>query len=234
MPRIRTLKPEAPQHRKVGRLSIWARWLWVVMITQADDEGRLVADPGQLRVIAFGYDKLSDGRVMQCLEEIQATGLIRLYTVEGTLYADFPSWEAHQRISHPCPSKLPSYQDSGNFQNPPESSSTIKDQGRDQGSRNGREWSGSAVVMSDDQFIDSLQGNAAYQGIDVKTELAKMDAWLMTPKARGRKKTRQFIVNWLNRVDKPVAGTTSPFDARTAENIRAGQAVLDRLKGKSP
>jgi len=234
MARIRTLKPEAPQHRKVGRLSIWARWLWVVMITQADDEGRLVADPGQLRVVAFGYDKtITDGRVMQCLEEVQSAGLIRLYSVEGTLYADFPSWGDHQRISHPCKSKLPKYHDSGILQNVPESSSTIKDQGvdqgRDQGSRNG-----SGVVMSDDQFIETLQTNPAYQGIDVRTELAKMDAWLLTPKARGRKKTRQFIVNWLNRVDKPVAGTTSPFDARTAENIRAGQAVLDRLKGERP
>lgn len=113
MPRIRTVKPEAPQHRKVGRLSISARWLWLVMITQADDEGRLVADPGQLRITAFPYDRdVTDSAAEDLLNEIEATGLIRLYEVNGVPYAYFPSWRDHQRINRPSPSKLPSYQDS--------------------------------------------------------------------------------------------------------------------------
>lgn len=108
MPRIRTLKPEAAQHRKVGRLSIPARWLWATMITQADDEGRLVGDPGQLRLIAFGYDQgMTDAQVATLLAEIAETGLIRRYSVRSVCYFVFDSWKDHQRIDRPTLSKLP-------------------------------------------------------------------------------------------------------------------------------
>ena len=108
MPRIRTVKPEALQHRKIGRLSIWARWLWLAMVTQADDEGRLVADPGQLRLLGFGYDDdMTVAKVSDLLAEIATTGLIVLYEVENVPYAYFPSWRDHQRIDRPKPSKLP-------------------------------------------------------------------------------------------------------------------------------
>ena len=145
MPRIRSFKPEAPQHRKVGRLSIPARWLWFVMVTQADDEGRLVADPGQLRLAAFGYDRMTDGAVMKLAEEIAATGLVRLYRVDGVPYADFPSWTDHQRVDHPAKSKLPSFQHS---ENPREDSRGLaRNPGGSEGSgrdRKGGEGSGSA------------------------------------------------------------------------------------------
>lgn len=97
--------------------------------------------------------------------------------------------------------------------------------------RSGEERHGTSVVLSDDQFLATLRQNPAYQGINLDIELAKMDAWLLTPRGRRRKKTHQFIVNWLNNVDQTVgANGHSPFDARTQENLRAGQAVLDRLK----
>ena len=44
MPRIRTLKPEHRQHRKVGALDHVSYRLWVGMILEADDEGRLVCE----------------------------------------------------------------------------------------------------------------------------------------------------------------------------------------------
>lgn len=115
MPRIRTIKPEAFQHRKVGRLSHIAFRLWIGMIAHADDEGRLVADPEQLRVLVFGYrDEVKRRHVEATLEEVVSTGLVRLYCHDGTPYADLPSWKDHQRIDRPSASKLPSYQHSTN------------------------------------------------------------------------------------------------------------------------
>ena len=108
MPRIRTIKPEALQHRKIGRLSIWARWLWLALLTQADDEGRLVADPGQLRLQAFGYDDdVTVAKVTDLLAEVAASGLIVLYESKNVPLACFPSWSDHQRIDRPKASKLP-------------------------------------------------------------------------------------------------------------------------------
>jgi len=58
--------------------------------------------------------------------------------------------------------------------------------------------------MTDTEFIGQLKANIAYKGIDIDRELGKMDAWFLTPKGKGRQKTRRFIVNWLNKIDKPV------------------------------
>lgn len=110
MPRIRSIKPEALQHRKVGRLSDRAFRLWVGMLTQADDEGRLVVDPDNLRVLCFGYHpKVKIEHVSAALNEILGLGLIRLYGISQTIYADFPSWADHQVVNRPAPSFIAPY-----------------------------------------------------------------------------------------------------------------------------
>jgi phage replication O-like protein O len=58
-----------------------------------------------------------------------------------------------------------------------------------------------ATSLSDEEWYSSLKTNPAYQNIDIDRELAKMDAWLSTKPQK--KKTKRFIVNWLNRVEKP-------------------------------
>lgn len=108
--RIRTLKPEHRAHRKVGKLSDRAYRIWVAMILEADDQGRLVADPDQLLSAAFPYQRsLTVQETEAALEELTAPGLVVLYTVQNTRYAWFPSWEDHQRIDKPKPSKLPEF-----------------------------------------------------------------------------------------------------------------------------
>lgn len=113
MPRIRTLKPEHRQHRKVGRLTDQHYRLWVGLILEADDAGRLIADPGQLRLAIFGYqDKTTEAMVRAGLTRLANLGLIILYAHEGLTYAAFPSWLDHQRINRPTASFLPSPEDS--------------------------------------------------------------------------------------------------------------------------
>jgi len=65
------------------------------------------------------------------------------------------------------------------------------------------------IVLSDDAFLASLRKNPAYEGIDIDRELGKLDAWLLTPRGRGKQKTRQRIVNWLNRADRVVGAHTN-------------------------
>ena len=139
MPRIRTLKPECLSHRKVGRLSDRAFRLWVGMILQADDEGRLVADPEALRVTIWGYHRqVTADHVSQALAELGSAGLIRIYSVEGTQYADFPSWRDHQRVGQPVPSKLPSFNDSRKFSNVLDVSSLRGTEGKEGKGREGK------------------------------------------------------------------------------------------------
>jgi len=51
------------------------------------------------------------------------------------------------------------------------------------------------LELSEEEFIAALKKNPAYQQIDIDLELGKIDAWLMRPKGRGKKKTRQRILN---------------------------------------
>lgn len=60
------------------------------------------------------------------------------------------------------------------------------------------------VVESDEEWLAKLRTDAAYQHIDFTVEFAKMDNWLALPKNKGRKKTRSFILNWLNKIERPI------------------------------
>lgn len=57
-------------------------------------------------------------------------------------------------------------------------------------------------IDKDKEFIESLKKNKAYEYINIDLELGKMDAWLLAHK--GRQKTKRFIVNWLNKIEKPL------------------------------
>lgn len=108
MPRIRTLKPEHKQHRKIGPLTDRQYRLWLGMLTEADDYGRLVADAAQLRILIFAYHpKVKIEHVADDLQALAEIGLLELYTVEDTRYAAFLSWRDHQKVDHPTPSRLP-------------------------------------------------------------------------------------------------------------------------------
>jgi len=66
------------------------------------------------------------------------------------------------------------------------------------------------VKLSDEEWIAQIKSNPAYSHIIIDTELQKMTAWLSTPRGRGRQRTRQFIVNWLNKIDAPVNSDEPP------------------------
>lgn len=59
-------------------------------------------------------------------------------------------------------------------------------------------------IATKPDFVEQIKQNPAYMGIDVDRELSKMDAWLLTPKGKGKKKTPRFILNWLNRIEVPI------------------------------
>lgn len=63
----------------------------------------------------------------------------------------------------------------------------------------------STAQLSDIEFIAELRLNPAYAHIDLDRELGRMDAWLLTHP--GRQKTKRFIVNWLNKIDAPMASS---------------------------
>lgn len=65
-----------------------------------------------------------------------------------------------------------------------------------------------APPQDDEGFYAALKSNSAYAHVDFPSELAKMDAWLLVNPRR--KKSRKFVVNWLNRIERPLPKARAP------------------------
>lgn len=57
-------------------------------------------------------------------------------------------------------------------------------------------------VSGDEAFISELR--EAFPHVDVETEFRKMRLWQQTPRGKGKVLTRQRVLNWCGRCDKPV------------------------------
>lgn len=107
-PRIRSLKPELPHDEGLARCTIAARYLFVLLITQADDEGRLRAAPSWVRSTCFPYDDdLSAAFVADLLDELAEHEMIRRWHVSDQRYMEIINFGKHQRIDKPRPSQIP-------------------------------------------------------------------------------------------------------------------------------
>lgn len=106
-PRIRSLKPELPADEKLGACSIPARYLFVMLITQADDDGRMRGNPAFVRAHCLPYDDVTLQQVDDWLDELSAGGFLTRYTVESERYVALNAWHRNQRIDKPRASQIP-------------------------------------------------------------------------------------------------------------------------------
>lgn len=107
MARIRSIKPTFWSDDRVAELSRDARLLTLGLISCADDEGRFLASTAAISGSVFPHDDLPATKVRRWLDEVEQSGIVRLYSVNRREYGAFPNWGKHQRISHPMPSLLP-------------------------------------------------------------------------------------------------------------------------------
>ena len=67
-------------------------------------------------------------------------------------------------------------------------------------------------LQSEQEWWSDLEKSSLYAHIDFMAERDKMARWLLVPKNAHRKLTRTFVIQWLNRVEKPVTiSPGSPF-----------------------
>lgn len=108
--RIRSLKPDVWDDEALGECSTSARLLFVGLITQADDDGRLPGNPRWIASKVYPYDEdISSAAIETWLDELDRVDVIRLYEVAGKTYIWLPSWDSHQTIDkrYYRPSRLP-------------------------------------------------------------------------------------------------------------------------------
>ena len=109
MPRIRSLKPELWLSPQVMNLSHSGRLMFVGLITQADDEGRGLADTRRLKAAIFPGDDCSHPDVEGWLAEVACERLAILYQdSRGTNLYQLTGWRNHQRVPKPTQSNYES------------------------------------------------------------------------------------------------------------------------------
>ena len=97
--RKRRLDPQMWDDEAVFGVSRDARLLFVGLITQADDDGRLLGRGRWLQSKLYPEDEdLAPTDIESWLEQLHVAGLIWLYEVEGKTYIFLPGWKANQHI----------------------------------------------------------------------------------------------------------------------------------------
>lgn len=99
MPRIRTIKPELFQDEKITQLPIVDRFVFIGLISMADDAGRLLDN---VKVIDAFVFPTTDDSARDSLARLSRMSRIRRgTTASGQAVIQIVGWERHQRVDHP-------------------------------------------------------------------------------------------------------------------------------------
>jgi len=108
MARQRFIWPTLWADPSFGHLKPVEQVLFIGLFSNADDEGRLLADPAYLRSTVFPYAKTSTANVKRHRDAIvKACPSVVLYHENGVEYIALTRWKRHQKPKYPKPSTLP-------------------------------------------------------------------------------------------------------------------------------
>ena len=101
--RIRTVKPGMWTDGRVVRLSDAANLLFISLLNQADDEGRLKNDPKEIECHAPRFWE----RSKELIKELVDASLLNVYGISDE-FLEIPNFGKHQVIDRPRSSEIPS------------------------------------------------------------------------------------------------------------------------------
>jgi hypothetical protein len=108
MARKRMIDPSFWTDEQLGTCPIEARLLFMGLISQADDEGRLSGHPALIKSQIYPYDfEMEASTVDEWIEMLQDKRLIIKYTINNQKYIVIRNFKKHQTINKPVKSKLP-------------------------------------------------------------------------------------------------------------------------------
>lgn len=109
MPRIRTIKPEHWNDKELPSICLQAHLLWIGMWNFSDDKGVIEADP--LLIKSNIFPRRIDIRLKQItlwLDQLEKARFIVPFKFDNESYYVHRTFDTHQRIDKPQPSKIPS------------------------------------------------------------------------------------------------------------------------------
>lgn len=108
MPRIRTVKPDHWNDKELPNISLPAHLMWIGMWNFSDDKGVIEADP--LLIKSNVFPRRTDIRLKQIhlwLDQLVKARFIVPFKYANESYYVHRTFETHQRIDKPQPSKIP-------------------------------------------------------------------------------------------------------------------------------
>jgi hypothetical protein len=216
MPRIRTLKPECWQDEAFGTVSIEAECLFIGLITQADDYGRLEAGALRARALVWPYKpEIDPVRVEGWLAELEDARLIVRYESEGRSCIALRGWDRNQKVDRPTPSRIP---EPPVLASPREDSRSI---GLDQGSRIGDQDQGADN--------DSLRSSSNVQAEQISELFAYWQQQCGHPHATLSSERRRKIAGRL-REGKTPQQIREAIDGAAAGAVKVGGKRFDDIE----
>lgn len=193
MTRIRSVKPETFTSATLARVPIEARYLFIGLWTEADDEGKLIDSAKLLAGSLFPLDTdVTARRVERWLTALAEIDAIVRYGVGEARYIQVRAW-GHQKISHPGVSRIPN--PSGN---PPDTIQNIAGESPESlrpdlgsriiGSRRGVSATPKrkATAIPDDFTVDASMRSWASENCPGVNWRAETDHWVDWAKANGK------------------------------------------------
>ncbi|MBA7716144.1 hypothetical protein ES703_125209 [subsurface metagenome] len=109
MPRRRMISPNIWKDPNFAKLTDLEKVLFIGIISNADDEGRIIATPESLKADIFPYDHRKTASVVKKLRDSLTTKLknVLLYTNDEVEYITLLRWKRYQKPKHSKPSILP-------------------------------------------------------------------------------------------------------------------------------
>lgn len=131
MPRRRMIDPDFWTDSKLGKATRDERLLFIGLFSNADDEGRIMADPPYLKSIIFPYDDdITSSHVREMRDHLaQINSNVILYQNSGEDYIQLKQWDRHQKPRYPKSSKFPPPADCTQKDESLQLSCTQKDEG---------------------------------------------------------------------------------------------------------
>jgi hypothetical protein len=233
MARIRYLKPEFFSDEDLAELPFQARLTFAGLWCYADKAGRLEDRPKFLKAMIFPYDNVDMEKQLDMLNNRKhenGTSFIQRYDANGVKLIQIVKWDKHQRPHHT--------ERESNF--PPAPPLKNKENGNGKPARSELDLSNGELTvkrplnkLTDDEFLLKLKENSAYKEaeLNIDFELGEMDSWLLAHE--DRKKTREFIIRWLNKNARKLMALKPQPSKEKAEPVRVKDAdgkILEKGK----
>lgn len=108
MARIRTIKPQHVNDKKLTEISLQAHLFWILSWCFSDDEGVLENDPILLKSQLFPRrPELRTEQIVQWIDQLTKARFMIPFTHNGEGYLLHRTFNVHQKIDRPQPSKIP-------------------------------------------------------------------------------------------------------------------------------